>query len=116
VSSKEARELLFRVGASRFTSFEDYTKKYGLTDAAEALGIFEHVRLLLEQNLIVIRLVDRLFDDMIATRLEKLEPVMDGTRKALRQPYASVHLEYLHHRMRVYGASDQWKKDHNRWK
>jgi hypothetical protein len=116
VSSKEATELLFRVGASKFTSFEDYAKKYGLTDAAEAIGIFERVGLLLEQNLIDIRLVDRLFGGMIATMWEKLEPVVHGMRKALRQPYLAMHFEYLYHRMRVYGTSDEWKKDHSHWK
>lgn len=116
VSSREATELLLRVGSSKFTSYEDYVKKYGLTDAAEAIGIFERVGLLLEQNLIDIRLVDRLFGGMVATMWEKLEPVVQGMRKALGQPYLSMHFEYLYHRMRVYRASDQWKKDYSHWK
>ena len=116
VTSKEATELLFRVGSARFTSFEDYAKKYGLTDTAEAIGIFERVGLLLEQNLIDIRLVDRLFGGMIATMWEKLEPVVDGMRKRLGQPYLAMHFEYLYHRMRVYAKSDEWKKDHSHWK
>jgi hypothetical protein len=116
VSSREATELLFKVGSSKFTSFEDYAKKYGLTDAAEAIGIFERVGLLLEQNLIDIRLVDRLFGGMVATMWEKLEPVVQGMRKALGQPYLSMHFEYLYHRMQVYRTSDQWKKDYSHWK
>jgi len=116
VSSREATELLFRVGSSKFASFEDYAKKYGLTDAAEAIGIFERVGLLLEQNLIDIRLMDRLFGGMVATMWEKLGPVVHGMRKALRQPYLGMHFEYLYYRMRVYGESNEWKKDHSHWK
>lgn len=116
VSSREATELLFRVGASKFTSFEDYAKKYGLTDAAEAIGIFERVGLLLEQNLIDIRIVDRFFGGMVATMWEKLGPVVLGMRNGLRQPYLGMHFEYLYYRMRVYGGSEQWKKDHTHWK
>jgi hypothetical protein len=116
VTNREATEMLFRVGASKFTSYEDYVKMYGLTDAAETIGIFEPVGILLEQNLIDIRLVDRLFGGMVATMWEKLEPVVQGMRKALGQPYLGMHFEYLHYRMRDYRASDQWKKDYSHWK
>ena len=116
VSGREAMEALFRVGSSKFTSFEDYAKEYGLTDVAEVIGIFERVGLLLEQNLIDIRLVDRFFGGMVATMWEKVEPVTDGMRKALNQPYLGMHFEYLYYRMRVYGESSEWKKDHSHWK
>jgi hypothetical protein len=116
ITGRHVWEVLLRVGGSKFTSFEDYVKEYGLTDASETLTIFEGVGLLLEQKLIDIRLVDRLFGSMVATIWEKLEPVMNGMRKSLHQPYLAMHFEYLYYRMRVYRGSDQWKKDYNHWK
>ena len=80
------------------------------------MGIFERVGLLLEQNLIDIRLVDRFFGGMVSTMWEKLGPVVHGMRKGLSQPYLGMHFEYLHCRMRVYGESNEWKKDHSHWK
>jgi hypothetical protein len=116
MAKKDVWEMLLRVGGSKFTSFEQYAKEYGLTDAAEVLTIFEGVGILLEQKLIDIRLVDRLFGGIVGAMWEKLAPVLDGMRKSLRDPYLSMHFEYLYHRMRVYRGSDQWKKDYGNWK
>jgi DNA-binding ferritin-like protein (Dps family) len=116
INRRDVMEVMFRVAGSKFTNYEDYVKKYSLTDLAEVIGVFERVGLLLEQKLIDIRLVDRFFGDMVATFWERLGPVMNGMRNAARQPYVGMHFEYLYYRMRTYRGSDQWKKDHSHWK
>ncbi len=74
MAKKDVWEMLMRVGGSKFTSFEQYAKEYGLTDAAEVLTIFEGVGILLEQKLIDIRLVDRLFGGIVGGHVGEVGP------------------------------------------
>jgi hypothetical protein len=59
--SKELVEAMNKVGTAKLESLEDYRKKYGFTEVTEIAVLFEGLGVLLEQNLIDIKLVDRLF-------------------------------------------------------
>jgi hypothetical protein len=60
-SSKEMVEAMNKVGSIQFDNLEEYRKKYGFTDVAMIAVLFEGLGVLLEQNLIDIDLVNRLF-------------------------------------------------------
>jgi hypothetical protein len=59
--TREIVEAMNKVGASKFESFEDYSKKYGLTDITEIVVLFDGIGVLLEHNLIDVNMVDQLF-------------------------------------------------------
>lgn len=93
--SKEIVEAMNRVGGSKFENFEDYSKKYGLTDITEIAVLFDGIGVLLEQNLIDINMVDQLFGTTIHLLWNKIEPVIQAMRKGLNEPSFFAHFENL---------------------
>jgi hypothetical protein len=59
--SREIVEAMSKVGTAKFETIDDYRKKYGFTEVTEIAVLFEGLGVLLEQNLIDIKMVDRLF-------------------------------------------------------
>jgi hypothetical protein len=100
--SKEIVEAMNRVGASKFESFEDYNKKYGVTDITEIAVLFDGIGVLLEQNLIDINMVDQLFGTTIYLLWNKMEPVIKAMRKGLNEPSFFAHFENLIKRLNVH--------------
>ena len=60
-SSREMVEAMNKIGSAKFESLDDYRKKYGFTEITEVAVLFEGLGVLLEQNLIDIKMVDHLF-------------------------------------------------------
>jgi hypothetical protein len=58
--SREIVEAINKVGTAKFETMEDYRNKYGFTEVTEIAVLLEGVGVLLEQNLIDIKMVDRL--------------------------------------------------------
>jgi hypothetical protein len=100
--SKEIVEAMNKVGASKFESFEDYSKKYGITDITEIAVLFDGIGVLLEQNLIDIKMVDQLFGTTIYLLWNKIEPVIEAMRKGLNEPAFFAHFESLINQLNVH--------------
>ena len=100
--SKEIVEAMNRVGASKFDNFENYNKKYGVTDITEIAVLFDGIGVLLEQNLIDINMVDQLFGTTIYLLWNKMEPVIKAMRKGLNEPSFFAHFENLINRLNVH--------------
>jgi hypothetical protein len=94
-SSREMVEAITKVGTAKFESIEDYRKKYGFTEVTELAVLFEGLGVLLEQNLIDINLVDRLFGPTLNSLWERMQPVIYAMRKGLNEPFFFSHFEYL---------------------
>jgi hypothetical protein len=101
-SSREMVEAINKVGAAKFETIEDYRKKYGFTEVAEVAVLFEGLGVLLEQNLIDIKMVDRLFGPTLNLLWEIMMPVIYGMRKGLNEPFFFSHFEYLIKRLSAY--------------
>jgi hypothetical protein len=93
--SREMVEAINKVGGSKFESLEDYRNKYGFTEAVELSVLFEGIGVLLEQNLIDIRMVDSLFGSTLNYLWRILEPLVYAMRKGLNEPFFFSHFEYL---------------------
>jgi hypothetical protein len=93
--SKELVEAMMKIGAAKFESLEDYRKKYGFTEVVEIAVLFEGVGVLLEQNLIDIKMADRLFGPTLNSLWQRMEPVVYAMRKGLNEPFFFSHFEYL---------------------
>jgi hypothetical protein len=100
--SREMVEAINKVGSSKFESFDDYRKKYGLTEAVEVAVLFEGIGVLLEQNLIDIKMVDRLFGPTLNSLWERMQPLIYAMRKGLNEPFFFSHFEYLIKRLSEY--------------
>jgi hypothetical protein len=100
--SSEIVEAVFKIGAAEFENFEDYAKKYGLIEVTKVAVLFEGVGVLLEQNLIDIKLVDRLFGPTLNSLWERMKPVIYAMRKASNEPFFFSHYEYLIKRLSAY--------------
>jgi len=75
-SDKEIVEAMSRViTAGKFEGLEDYGKKYGLTEAIMIANLYEGLGVLLEQNLIDIKMIDSLFGPMGNSLWKKMQPV-----------------------------------------
>jgi hypothetical protein len=100
--SKEIVEAMNKVGAAKFESLDDYRKKYGLTEAVQIAVLFEGLGVLLEQNLIDIKMVDRLFGPSLNSLWERMQPLIYAMRKGLNEPFFFSHYEYLIKRLSAY--------------
>jgi hypothetical protein len=94
-SSREMVEAMSKVGSAKFESLDDYRKKYGFTEITEIAVLFEGLGVLLEQNLIDIKMVDRLFGPTLNALWERVQPVLYAMRKGLNEPFFFSHFEYL---------------------
>jgi hypothetical protein len=93
--SREIVEAINKVGTAKFETMEDYRNKYGFTEVTEIAGLLEGVGVLLEQNLIDIKMVDRLFGPTLNSLWNRMMPVIYGMRKATDEPFFFSHFEYL---------------------
>lgn len=101
-SSREMVLAINKVGASTFVSLDDYRKRYGFTEVTEIAVLFEGLGVLLEQNLIDIDLVNRLFGPTLELLWERMKPVIYAMRKGLNQPFFFSHYEYLVNTLKTY--------------
>jgi hypothetical protein len=101
-SSREMVEAMNKVGSAKFESLDDYRKKYGFTEITEVAVLFEGLGVLLEQNLIDIKMVDRLFGPTVNLLWETVKPVLYAMRKGLNEPFFFSHFEYLIKELNTY--------------
>ena len=93
--SREIVEAMNMVGASKFENLNDYREKYGLTDVTEIAVLFDGIGVLLEQKLIDIDMVDRLFGTTVYLLWSRIDPVIKAMRKGLNEPSFFAHFENL---------------------
>ena len=101
-SSREMVEAMNKIGSAKFESLDDYRKKYGFTEITEVAVLFEGLGVLLEQNLIDIKMVDRLFGPTLSALWERVQPVLYAMRKGLNEPFFFSHFEYLINELSAY--------------
>jgi hypothetical protein len=92
---REIVEAMNKVGNAKFENIEDYHKKYGFTEVTQIAVLFEGLGVLLEQNLIDIKMVDRLFGPTLNQLWVRMKPVIYAMRKGLNEPFFFSHYEYL---------------------
>ena len=101
--SREIVDAIMKIGGAKFENFDDYVKKYGLTDTVQVLEIFDEVGILLEQGLVDINLVDNLFGPSMNTAWESnVQTLIKGIRKGSNQPTFFKHVDYLYNRLSAY--------------
>jgi hypothetical protein len=104
-TSKEIVEAMSKVlTAGKFESLEDYGKKYGLTEALMIANLYEGLGVLLEQNLIDIKMVAGLFGGAagLFSLWKKMEPMIHALREFMHSPFFLSHFEYLVKRLSEY--------------
>ena len=100
--TKEIVDAMNKVGGAKFENFEDYSKKYGLTEINEIAVLFDGIGVLLEQNLIDINMVDQLFGPTVYVLWNKMLPVIQAMRKGLNEPAFFSHFENLINRLNAH--------------
>ena len=100
--AKEIMDAMNKVGGAKFESLEDYSKKYGLTEISEIAVLFDGIGVLLEQNLIDIKMVDQLFGPTVYVLWNRMQPVIQAMRKGLNEPAFFAHFENLINRLNAY--------------
>jgi hypothetical protein len=104
--SREIVEAIFKIGAAKFETYQDYVKKYGAIEAVQVATLLDGVGVLLERGLIDIDLVDSLFGPSVNSLWERIRPVIHGMRESLKEPFLFSHVEYLYERLRAYKKQD----------
>jgi hypothetical protein len=100
--SKEMVEAMNKVGSAKFESLEDYRAKYGFTEVSQLAVLFEGLGVLLQQDLIDIKMVDRLFGPTLNQLWQRMQPVIYAMRKGLNEPFFFSHYEYLVKRLEAH--------------
>jgi hypothetical protein len=100
--SREIVEAMNKVGGAKFESLEDYRAKYGFTEVTQLAVLFEGIGVLLEQELIDTKMVDRLFGPTLNQLWQRMQPVIYAMRKGLNEPFFFSHYEYLVKRLETY--------------
>jgi hypothetical protein len=105
--TREIVEAINRVGSAKFENIADYNKKYGFTDVTLIAELFEGIGVLLEQNLIDVKMVDRLFGPTLNSLWIRMKPVLYAMREGLNEPFFFSHYEYLINRLNSYRESNK---------
>jgi hypothetical protein len=100
--SREMVEAIYSVGQLRSETSTTFPPKGGLIGVTQIAIVFEGLGVLLEQDLIDIKLVDRLFGPTLDALWEPIRPLIYGMRDSLKQPAFFSHFEYLHNRLNDY--------------
>jgi hypothetical protein len=100
--TRDIVEAINRVGNAKFENITDYNKKYGFTDVTLIAEFFEGIGVLLEQDLIDIKMVDRLFGPTLNLLWVRMKPVLYAMREGLKEPFFFSHYEYLVKRLEAY--------------
>jgi hypothetical protein len=100
--TKEWIENIMKIGGAKFDTFEEYSKRYGLTEAFRVATVFGGVGVLLQENLIDIRLANSLFGPSVSLMWQALRPVIQGIRETAKQPWLFSQFEYLNQRLSAY--------------
>jgi hypothetical protein len=100
--SRDIVEGIMKIG-SEYKSFEDYVKKYGLSDTVQVLEVFDEVGVLLKRGLVDIDLVDDLFSRSVTPEWEsRVLALVKGIREGSKQPSFFYHVEYLFKQLDAY--------------
>jgi hypothetical protein len=99
--NREMIEAMNTVGRLR-TKKEESLSPELLTSFAEVAVIFEGLGVLLDEDLIDIKLMDSLFGPTLDTLWEPMSPMIRGMRESLNQPFFFSHFESLHERLTEY--------------
>jgi len=98
--SKEIVEAVMKIG--EFKNYDDYVKKFGVTDTVQVLEIFDEVGILLEEGLVDLDLVEDLFSPSVTPEWESnILALITGLRQVSKQPSFFSHVEYLFSRLRT---------------
>jgi hypothetical protein len=98
--NREFQEAWTRILTTEIKDFNEYTKKYGWTDASYTLLFFEEVGILFMMKLIDANLVIRLLGDPICITWEKVKPLVEGFREYFHNPGIFWQFEYLYNEMK----------------
>jgi hypothetical protein len=100
--SKEMVEAMFSIGQLRSETSPSFPPTVGLTGVTQIAIVFEGLGVLLEQDLIDIKLVDSLFGPTLDALWEPIRPLIHWMRESLKQPFFFSHFEYPHNRLNDY--------------
>jgi hypothetical protein len=101
--SKEMVEAMYSVGQLRSqTSASSAPELDKLTGVIQIAVVFEGLGVLLEQDLIDVKMVDGLFGPTLDALWEPIRPLIQWMRDSLKQPTFFSHFEYLYNRLSDY--------------
>ena len=100
--SKEMVEAMYSVGQVRSETPATSSPRAALTGVTQIAIIFEGLGVLLQQDLIDIKLVNSLFGPTLDALWEPIRPLIYGMRESLKQPTFFSHFEYLYNRLNEY--------------
>jgi hypothetical protein len=100
--SKEMVEAMYSVGQVRSETPATSPPRAAMTGVTQIAIIFEGLGVLLQQDLIDIKLVDSLFGPTLDALWEPIQPLIYYMRNSLKQPTFFSHFEYLYNRLNEY--------------
>jgi len=99
IMSKDWLEAWEKVRDRETLDYDDYKEKYGLVEANEVYVYLDQLGRLLQKGLIDLDLLP-LETGQISIMWEKLNPILEGSRKNLNEPKVGQGFEYLYNEMK----------------
>ena len=84
--ARESMDAWEKIRTREFDDYNEYMKKYGLSDVAIVGSFFEGIGVLLHRRLIDIDLVGELFKESSKMTWERTRPIIEGLRKQYDEP------------------------------
>lgn len=109
-SSVEFQKVWEKVMRSGAKDFDDYTEKYGWSEALSVAMFFEGIAILLKRKLIDIDLVGDMFAISIRMTWEKVKDLALEARKVRNEPELFSWIEYLYNEIEKRRQKIQAKK------
>lgn len=101
--SKEMVEAMYSIGQLRSETSPSFPQELNrLTGVIQIAVVFEGLGVLLEQDLIDVKLVDSLFGPTLDALWEPIRPLIHRMRESLKQPTFFSHFEYLYNTLNDY--------------
>jgi hypothetical protein len=99
IMSKDWLEAWEKVRDREILDYDDYKEKYGLVEANEVYVYLDQLGRLLQKGLIDLDLLP-LETGQISIMWEKMNPILEGSRKKLNEPKVGQGFEYLYNEMK----------------
>jgi hypothetical protein len=99
IMSKDWLEAWEKVRDRETLDYDDYKEKYGLVEANEIYVYLDQLGRLLQKGLIDLDLLP-LETGQISIMWEKMEPILEGSRKKFNEPKLGQGFEYLYNEMK----------------
>jgi len=110
IRSKDFVEAWEKVRNREAIGYEDYKKKYGFVEYNQIMTAIEEIGVLVEEKLIDLHLVEKLFKTFIKIGWEKMKPINEDAQRVYNNPDMNSSAKYIYNEIMKREQAQQAKE------